>query len=106
MQVPPCPQEPYGCPDLPLELQRCGLRSLRRLVLWRGSVTGAFCRHDLADCTKQKVALTRALDHIAVLCSECDLTVAVAVPLLAEHAEHGGAAHPAERVAERVAVAL
>ncbi|XP_034236826.1 uncharacterized protein LOC117642615 isoform X2 [Thrips palmi] len=65
-------KEPYGCPDLPLELQRCGLSSLRRLVLWRGTVAGAFCGHDVTECLAQKAAMLSALAHAAVFCSECD----------------------------------
>ncbi|XP_034245762.1 uncharacterized protein LOC117647897 [Thrips palmi] len=49
--------EPYGCPDLALELRRCGLRKLKRMVLIRHTAFGSFCRHDRNSCRVQKEEL-------------------------------------------------
>ncbi|XP_034252058.1 uncharacterized protein LOC117651809 [Thrips palmi] len=67
---------PYGCSDLAAQLQRCGLVSLRRLVLLRASASGTgLCTHEAAACEQQRVQLWKMFVEsgaiVTVLCSEC-----------------------------------
>ena len=69
-------EEPYGCPDLHLQLASCGLRALTKLHLLRGSADGRWCRHGKASCTRQKMQIWDALLETGVAatvtCSLCD----------------------------------
>ncbi len=57
---------PDSCSDLHVLLGQCGLRALRRLVLWRWS------HHTDTDCRQQREQVRRALPGVEVLCGECD----------------------------------
>ncbi|KAK3907471.1 MAM and LDL-receptor class A domain-containing protein 1 [Frankliniella fusca] len=56
---------PINCSDLHSLLGWCGLRALRRLVLWRGAHKGRACR-------EQRAAVRAALPGVQVLCDVCD----------------------------------
>ncbi|KAK3918856.1 Transcription factor TGA2 [Frankliniella fusca] len=61
-------EEEFGyehCSELPALLGRCGLRALRRLVLWR-------VQHTDTGCAEQLRAVRAALPGVMVLCDECD----------------------------------
>lgn len=67
---------PYGCPDLPAELRRCGLVKLKKMVLLREK-PGYFCAHIKAICDQQKLKVMDMFLSISdivvnVLCSVCD----------------------------------
>ncbi|XP_034238839.1 uncharacterized protein LOC117643833 [Thrips palmi] len=69
--------EPYGCPDLARELQRCGLKKLKKMVILRRDAHDAFCRHDQNTCREQLSQILHIFSErglsVAVLCSECNL---------------------------------
>ncbi|XP_026288172.2 uncharacterized protein LOC113213351 [Frankliniella occidentalis] len=58
---------PESCSDLHALLEQCGLRALRRLVLWR-----VCCHHEKTACTEQRRVVLRVLPRAEVLCSKCD----------------------------------
>ncbi|KAK3919286.1 Teneurin-4 [Frankliniella fusca] len=59
---------PWSCSDLHSLLGRCGLRALRRLLLWRPGSTS----HTVRACGEQRAAVRAALPGVQVLCGECD----------------------------------
>ncbi|KAJ1523220.1 hypothetical protein ONE63_001106 [Megalurothrips usitatus] len=69
-------EQPYGCPALEEQLQRCGLARLQRLLLIRGAGRTAFCQHEPEECSRQKVKLWEMFMGsgviVTVACSECD----------------------------------
>lgn len=75
LQLVAASQEPYGCPDLHLQLASCGLGALKRLLLVRATVDGKLCRHDQVSCKEQKLKVWDALLETGVTatvtCSEC-----------------------------------
>ena len=61
-------QWPESCSDLHVLLGQCGLRALRRLVLWRGHPF-----HTDTGCRQQREQVRRALPGVQeVLCDRCD----------------------------------
>ncbi|XP_034236441.1 uncharacterized protein LOC117642400 isoform X3 [Thrips palmi] len=46
--------EPYGCPDLALELLSCGFKTLKRVMLVRTTGYNVPCRHDRDTCKDQR----------------------------------------------------
>ncbi|KAK3930045.1 Formin-like protein 7 [Frankliniella fusca] len=67
---------PDSCSDLRSLLGRCGLRALRRLVLWRGG-----CHTD-TGCREQLAAVRAALPGVQVLCCRCDREQVEQAPLV------------------------
>lgn len=58
-----------GCSDLHSLLQQCGLRVLRRLVMWYANPD---VTHEAAPCRQQRGRMRRVLPGAKVLCNVCD----------------------------------
>ncbi|XP_034233497.1 uncharacterized protein LOC117640740 isoform X2 [Thrips palmi] len=67
---------PYGCPDLAQQLQRCGFKKLKKIVLLRQDAYDNFCRHGEPSCKKQALHIMYFLSEsnlsVDVLCSACN----------------------------------
>ncbi|XP_026278079.2 uncharacterized protein LOC113206287 [Frankliniella occidentalis] len=65
---------PYHCADLHVFVEQCGLRALRRLLLWRQLLgpRAPNLYHDPDECRKQCTEVRRVLPGVQVLCGKCD----------------------------------